>query len=144
MMADDGKYTINEAYFNRVETIMNYALNEDMYVIINIHFDGGWWARFGSKDQAERKEAMKKFENMGLQISTRFEEYSDHLILESANEELGARLNSTDDYAGSGYFTSQDQLFQQTNAINQAFVNVVRSTGGNNQKRFGSSSECVE
>lgn len=136
MMADDGKYTVDEAYFNRVETIMNYALNEDMYVIINIHFDGGWWARFGSKDQAKRKEAMKKFENMWLQISTRFEEYSDHLILESANEELGARLNSTDDYAGSGYFTSQDQLFQQTNAINQAFVNVVRSTGGNNQKRF--------
>ena len=36
MMADDGTYTINEKYFNRVETVLNYALNADMYVIINI------------------------------------------------------------------------------------------------------------
>ncbi len=136
MMADDGKYMINEAYFNRVETVMNYALNEDMYVIINIHFDGGWWARFGSKDETERQEAMKKYQSMWLQIANRFEEYSDKVIFESANEELGARLNSTDDYAGSGYFTSEDQLFQQTNIINQTFVDVVRGTGGNNAKRY--------
>ncbi len=136
MMADDGKYKINEAYFNRVETIMNYAINEDMYVIINIHFDGGWWARFGSMVGNERKEAMKKFEEMWLQIANRFQEYSDYVIFESANEELGARLNSKDDYKGSGYFTSEDQLFQLTNIINQTFVNVVRSTGGNNARRF--------
>lgn len=41
MMANDGTYTINEKYFNRVETVLNYALNADMYVIINIHFDSG-------------------------------------------------------------------------------------------------------
>lgn len=136
MMSDDGNYTINEAYFDRVETIMNYALNADMYVVINIHFDGGWWARFGSKDAAERQEAMKKFKSMWLQISNRFEEYSERVIFESANEELGARLNSTDDYEGSGYFTTKDELFETTNAINQAFVDVVRSTGGNNAKRY--------
>lgn len=136
MMSDDGNYTINEAYFNRVETIMNYALNADMYVVINIHFDGGWWARFGSKDANERKEAMKKYENMWLQIANRFQEYSDYVIFESANEELGERLNSKDDYAGSGYFTSENELFQLTNIINQTFVNVVRSTGGNNARRF--------
>lgn len=136
MMSDDGEYTINEAYFNRVETIMNYALNEDMYVIINIHFDGGWWARFGSMDQTERKEAMKKYENMWLQIANRFQEYSDHVIFESANEELGERLNSKGDYAGSGRFESEDDLYRQTNIINQTFVNIVRSTGGNNARRY--------
>lgn len=136
MMSDDGNYTINEAYFDRVETIMNYALNADMYTVINIHFDGGWWARFGSKDAAERQEAMKKFKSIWLQISNRFEEYSERVIFESANEELGARLNSTNDYEGSGYFTTTDELFETTNAINQAFVDVVRSTGGNNAKRY--------
>ncbi len=138
MMADDGTYTINEKYFNRVETVLNYALNADMYVIINIHFDSGWWARFGSKTEQERKDAMTKYKTMWTQIANRFQEYSDRLIFESANEELGTRLNSTDDYKGSGYYAKDDldSLYKLTNEINQTFVDIVRSTGGNNTRRF--------
>ena len=138
MMADDGTYTINEKYFNRVETVLNYALNADMYVIINIHFDSGWWARFGSKTKQERKDAMTKYKTMWTQIANRFQEYSDRLIFESANEELGTRLNSTDDYEGSGYYAKDDldSLYKLTNEINQTFVDIVRSTGGNNARRF--------
>jgi len=138
MMADDGTYTINEKYFNRVETVLNYALNADMYVIINIHFDSGWWARFGSKTEQERKDAMTKYKTMWTQIANRFQEYSDRLIFESANEELGTRLNSTDDYKGSGYYAKDDldSLYKLTNEINQTFVDIVRSTGGNNARRF--------
>ena len=138
MMADDGTYTINEKYFNRVETVLNYALNADMYVIINIHFDSGWWARFGSKTEQERKDAMTKYKTMWTQIANRFQEYSDRLIFESANEELGTRLNSTDDYKGSGYYAKDDldSLYKLTNEINQTFVDIVRSTSGNNARRF--------
>lgn len=138
MMADDGTYTINEKYFNRVETVLNYALNADMYVIINIHFDSGWWARFGSKTEQERKDAMTKYKTMWTQIANRFQEYSDRLIFESANEELGTRLNRTDDYEGSGYYAKDDldSLYKLTNEINQTFVDIVRSTGGNNTRRF--------
>lgn len=138
MMADDGTYTINEKYFNRVETVLNYALNADMYVIINIHFDSGWWARFGSKTEQERKDAMTKYKTMWIQIANRFQEYSDRLIFESANEELGTRLNSTDDYESSGYYAKDDldSLYKLTNEINQTFVDIVRSTGGNNARRF--------
>lgn len=135
MMSTDGSYTINTNYFNRVETIMNYAFNEGMYVIINIHFDSGWWAQFGSKNANERSQAMVKYRTMWTQIANRYKEYSDYLIFESANEELGTRLNSTDDYAGSGYFTNTQQLYNLTNQINQAFVDVVRGTGGNNSRR---------
>lgn len=138
MMANDGTYTINENYFNRVETVLNYALNADMYVIINIHYDSGWWARFGSKTEQERKDAMTKYKTMWTQIANRFNEYSDRLIFESANEELGTRLNNTDDYKGSGYYSKNDldSLYKLTNEINQTFVDVVRSTGGNNARRF--------
>lgn len=135
IMSTDGKYTINNDYFNRVETIMNYAFNEGMYVIVNIHFDSGWWARFGSTDADERAEAMNKYKTMWTQIANRYKEYSDYLIFESANEELGARLNSKDDYENSGYFSGEDELYAMTNTINQTFVNIVRGTGGNNSKR---------
>ena len=43
MNFETGDYTIGEAYLDRVEEIINYALNEDMYVIVNDHWDGGWW-----------------------------------------------------------------------------------------------------
>ena len=89
MMSTDGKYTINEAYLNRVEEVMNYALNENMVVIVNIHYDSGWWARFGSKDATERSEAMVKYKAIWTQIANRYKEYSDRLIFESANEEVG-------------------------------------------------------
>ena len=49
-------YKINDAYFNRVEEVMNYCLNNEMYVIINIHWDNGWWGMFGDKDPAVRAE----------------------------------------------------------------------------------------
>ena len=80
LMKDDGTYTINEDYFNRVETVMNYAFNAGMYAIVNIHYDGGWWARFGSKTESERTQAMVKYKAMWRQIANRFNEYSDHLI----------------------------------------------------------------
>lgn len=43
-------YRINEAYFDRVEEVINYCLNEEMYVIINDHWDGQWWGMFGDAD----------------------------------------------------------------------------------------------
>jgi len=36
------RYTIDPAWLNRVEEVVNYALNAYMYVIMNEHWDGGW------------------------------------------------------------------------------------------------------
>ncbi len=136
MMSTDGTYTIDEEYLNRVETIMNYAFREKMYVILNIHYDGGWWARFGSFDETEREQAMVKYKAIWTQLAERYQEYSDYLIFESANEEVGSRLNLKDDYAGSGYLSSEAEIAALANKINQTFVDVVRGTGGNNAKRY--------
>lgn len=140
-------YTINEDLFNRVEEIINYALNDEMYVIINIHWDGGWWGRFGAEeiDAAEtpiRDAAWEKYEAIWTQIAERFKEYSDHLIFEGANEELSGRLN--DDYQhpekGQANQTGKlpkdaDAIYELVNQINQKFVDIVRASGGNNEYR---------
>ncbi len=136
MMSEDGTYTINSAYFNRIDQIINYALKAGMYPIVNIHYDGGWWARFGSKDATEREEAMKKYKAMWTQLADHYKEYSNMLIFESANEELGTRLNSTGDYSNSGYYASEDDLYALTNKINQTFVDIVRESGGKNADRY--------
>ena len=56
-------YRINEAYFDRVEEVINYCLNEEMYVIINDHWDGQWWGMFGDADLSVRAQAWKKYED---------------------------------------------------------------------------------
>lgn len=136
MMAfESGDYTINSAYLDRVEEIAGYARNAGMYVIINDHWDGGWWGMFGSASEDTRKQAMELYKSMWTQIAERFRDYSDYIIFESGNEELGFRLNDTDIAEDSGTL-SDDECYTVTNEINQAFVDTVRATGGNNANRF--------
>ncbi len=62
--------------------------------------DGQWWGMFGDADLSVRAQAWKKYEDMWTQIANRYIDYSDRLIFEGANEELGERLN--DNWKGTG------------------------------------------
>ncbi len=135
MNFEAGDYTIGQDYLDRVEEIINYALNEDMYVIVNDHWDGGWWGMFGSATQETRDQAMELYVSMWSQIAEEYKDYDEHLIFESGNEELGYRLNDTDIAKDSGAL-SDDECFEMTNRINQAFVDTIRSAGGHNADRF--------
>ena len=48
---ENGDYKISDRYLDRVEEIINYGLNAGMYVIINDHWDGGWWGRMSCSGQ---------------------------------------------------------------------------------------------
>ena len=130
----NGDYTISEDYLNRVEEIVNYALKEDMYVVMNDHWDSGWWGMFGQEDQKMRDAAMEMYTSMWTQIANHFKDYSDYLIFEAGNEELGNRLNDAID--GKAGVLTEDECYEMANKINQKFVDVVRGTGGNNAYRF--------
>lgn len=90
---------------------------------------------FGSASEDTRKQAMELYKSMWTQIAERFRDYSDYVIFESGNEELGFRLNDTDIAEDSGTL-SDDECYTVTNEINQAFVDTVRASGGNNEGRF--------
>jgi endoglucanase len=45
---ENDDFTISEDYLARVKEIVDYAYNCDMYVIINEHWDGGWWGMYGA------------------------------------------------------------------------------------------------
>ena len=135
MAYETGDYTIDPLYLDRVEEIMNYAFDNDMYVIINDHWDGGWWGMFGSKTEETRQKAMDMYVSMWEQISERYGKYNEKLIFEAANEELGDRLNDKDIAKDSGSLRKND-CYEKTLEINQKFVDTVRASGGNNAKRF--------
>jgi len=134
-----GDYTINPAYLARVKEVVDYARNAGMYVIINDHWDGGWWGMFGSESQETRDFAMEAYTGMWTQIAAYFRDYSDYVIFESANEELGARFDEDSPIYCTDSVVSYLPDFQRyalCNKVNQAFVDAVRATGGNNAERF--------
>lgn len=135
----EGDYTIDADYMDRVEEVVCYARKAGMYVIINDHWDGGWYGMFGSESAETRALAMEAYKGMWQQIAERFRDYSDYLIFESANEELGGRFDENSPlYCSDSVVTylTDDERYALTNEINQTFVDVVRATGGNNATRF--------
>lgn len=127
MMAHDGTYTINAEYDARVHEIVDWTLESGMYAIINIHWDGGWVNKFPD----DKEESMKRYTHMWEQIADSFKDYDDYLMFESQNEELG--WDSIWNPWGDG--TGKAESYALCNEINQAFVDTIRSSGGNNPKR---------
>ncbi|MDR3019710.1 MAG: glycoside hydrolase family 5 protein [Treponema sp.] len=125
-------YVINETKMARVEEVVNWILAEDLFCILNLHHDGGnsdkSWILKMSTNEAE---TLQQFKTVWNQIALRFRDASDKLILESMNEvgfdELWNRWAA--DQSGKG------EAYRKVNALNQAFVDTVRASGGNNAER---------
>ena len=135
----EGDYTISEAYLARVEEVVNYALDAGLYVIVNDHWDGGWYGMFGSESEETRSFAREAYKGMWSQIADRFAGYDYRLVFEGANEEIGARFDEDSPlYCQDSVVTylSDDERYSLANEVNQAFVDTVRSAGGQNEGRF--------
>lgn len=135
MNFESGDYTIDSQLMQRVDEVVTWALDADMYVIINDHWDGSWWGMFGAPDQETRDKAMEMYKSMWTQIGEHFADRSYKLIFESANEELGDRLNDKDITGSKGTLT-ENECYETANLINSEFVKLIRSLGGKNADRF--------
>jgi endoglucanase len=117
-------YTIDANWLARIKQVVDYAYNEGLYVIINIHHDGahgdnGWLY----PDAADQTTIKAKFQKVWQQLANTFKDYNEHLIFESMNE------------VGGGY-NPDAYSYSNLNAYNQIFVDTVRQTGGNNAARW--------
>lgn len=128
MMEDDGTYTINEDYMNRVQEIVDYCVNDDLYVVVNCHHFDEFIIRRNDLEDCKRI-----FNTLWTQIAEHFKDYGDKLIFEGFNEYLGGQRF---DESGVLKDRSDDEAYELTNALNQTFVDAVRATGGNNGDRM--------
>ncbi len=126
-MDSDGN--IDREWMDRVQQVVDYAYSQGMYVIINVHHDGGGDPKFGAwiieESQKDYNTFLKKYKNVWKQIAERFKNYSDYLIFESMNEVGFDTL----------YNKNKADAYNLINKINQDFVDIIRATGGNNAKR---------
>lgn len=123
-------YTIDEDWMSRVEEVVNYCLDNDMFVILNSHHDNDFY--YPSKSHEE--ETYNYIEKIWTQIAERFKDYDQHLIFQSMNE---PRLSGTN-YEWWVDYNNQDCLdaLEIISNCNQKFVDVVRASGSKNADRF--------
>ncbi len=117
---------VDPAWLDRVGTVVDEALNEDLYVIVDVHHDTGndGWIRASDNNYSENKERVR---NMVSQIASYFKDSDEKLILEGFNEMVDEK---------SRWAKIPGYSYRAFNKWNQLFVDTVRETGGGNEDRY--------
>ena len=114
--ADQSTGKISDAWLNRVKQVVQYAVDNGLYVVVNIHWDGGWLENFSE----ETKDAVNaKQKAYWEQIATQLRDFDEHVVFASANEPNA----------------DTPEKIAILQSYHQTFVNAVRSTGGKNAYR---------
>lgn len=89
----DANYTIDSNWMARVKTVVDYAVTNEMFIILNVHHDDltreemktmyGYCVDLDSSLQAASEAYLKA---VWTQIATKFASYDEHLIFEVLNE----------------------------------------------------------
>lgn len=108
---------IDQAWMNRVKEVVQYCVDNDMYVLLNIHWDGGWLEKNCTPAKKESVNAKQKA--FWEQIATAMRDFDEHLMFASANE---PEVHDATEMA-------------VLHSYHQTFVNTVRATGGRNSYR---------
>lgn len=128
----DENYRISEVWLSRVTEVVDYCLEKDMYVIIDVHHD--IYPGYFYPDSAHRNDVLAFTETVWQQLAEHFKDRSEKLMFECINE---PRLKGTDNEWWFPYET--DVILDSYDVImeaEQAFVDTVRETGGNNEDRY--------
>lgn len=120
---DQSTYKIKDSWLARVKEVVDYCIANEMYTIVNTHWDGGWLEN--NPTYAKQKEVNKKLSAIWTQIANHFAAYDEHLLFAGTNE-VHVENVYTDP-------TAENNEVQQS--FNQTFVDAVRATGGRNAKR---------
>ena len=119
----DENYNIDAQWLARVKEVVDYGIDNGMYVILNTHHEEWYFPNEENKEQD-----IEQLTALWSQIAETFKNYDEHLIFEGLNE---PRLRDTANEWNGG----TDEARQICNEYAKAFYNTVRNSGGNNAKR---------
>ena len=122
-MGENG--SINSEWLVRVKTIVDWAIESGLIVIINTHHDTneGNYINAVTSDYETSKAHLI---NIWTQVGEYFADYDNRLVFESMNECLNPNLS--DKWHGDA------ESFKVINKLNQVFVNTVRSQAWNRNR----------
>lgn len=123
------KNEVDKDYLARIKQVVDYAYDMGMYVVIDLHNDGGHgiptkWLDI-TKTGTEFDAIKAKFTSVWTSIADYFKDYDQKLVFEGYNELMNGDYNSN---------PNANQR-RNVNALAQAFVTAVRNAGGKNTDR---------
>ncbi|GAA4713887.1 Aryl-phospho-beta-D-glucosidase BglC, GH1 family [Promicromonospora umidemergens] len=113
-------HTIDQAYLDRVEEVVGWALEDGFYVLINIHHDSWQWV---NTMPTNHDAVLDRYTDTWTQIADRFRGADGRLLFESVNEPQ---------FTGSSGEAANLELLAE---LNDVFHGVVRGSGGGNATR---------
>lgn len=113
-------HTIDPAYLDRVEEVVDWALDDGFYVMINIHHDSWQWVNTMPTDHDA---VLDRYRDTWTQIADRFKDADVRLTFESVNEPQ---------FTGSSGEAQELELLAE---LNRVFHEIVRGFGGRNATR---------
>ncbi len=120
----DSQGNIDGEWLARVKEVVDYGMENGMYVILNAHHDT-WFEPVPENEE----NAVRKMEEVWRQIGEYFAAYDNHLLFEGMNEPRW--IGSPEEWIGGSAGTAAI-----VNRLNQVFVDTVRGQGGNNAQRY--------
>lgn len=128
----DAEGNVDPAWMSRVKEVVDWALDEGLYVILNVHHDTG---EHGSDkvcwliaDTGTYDSVHSRFAALWTNIANEFKDYDNRLMFEGYNEMLDMNNSWNAPTTGNG-------AYEAVNSFAQLFVDTVRATGGNNATR---------
>lgn len=118
----DSKNNIDNKWLNRVQEVVDYAYDNDMFVILSMHNDNSWL----KLDPKTFNSVTEKFCTIWYQVAKRFKNYDEHLIFDAISSP-GSNIKSS------------VELKKQLDVLNKLyadFTEIVRNSGGRNDARF--------
>ena len=126
-ISDTKTYAIKESWMSRVKEVVDYCLGNDMYVVLNSHWDTGW-LEDNIFNTAKQTAIIAEQKAIWTQVANAFKDYDEHLIFAGCNE---PGMNET---SSGGKKWDADAVARLVK-YEQTFIDAVRATGGNNAKR---------
>jgi aryl-phospho-beta-D-glucosidase BglC (GH1 family) len=124
--ADKTTGKISADWLARVKQVVQYCVDNDMYVLVNIHWDGGWLENNVTPAKKDAVNARQKA--YWEQIATTLRDFDEHVMFASANEPATGNEQNTDT-------VTLKAAVDVLKSYHQTFVDAVRSTGGRNAYR---------
>lgn len=121
----DDEGNIDSLWLKRVQQVVDYAVDNHLYTILNMHHDDYTWL---TPTKEKESEVTEKYTHIWTQIAEQFKNYDSTLLFEGLNEPRV--VGSEKEWVGG---TEEER--EVINHLLQAFVDTVRSSGGNNAKR---------
>ena len=118
-ISDASTYQIDAQWMARVKEIVDYCINDDLYVVLNQHWDGGWLENNIKATGQQKEKNQQVLKAIWTQIANEFKDYDEHLLFAGLNEPNADNQSQT------------DALLE----YEQIFIDAVRATEGNNLYR---------